>query len=125
MHSKKQLLRAIPKETRPAKGFGQWILVFEHRRVSADLGLFLVEAQLDGKVEWSCSVSVNLPEEKKFGPDGQPIPGEWEKLEAGQSRYNVLTLEMRGRSFGEQIKGFFKRTLEEGKLQDIPFLGKL
>jgi hypothetical protein len=124
MHSKKQLLRAIRKETKPPKGFSQWVLVLEHRRVSDDLGLYLVEAQLDGKGEWSGSLSVTLPEQRKLGADGQEIPGEWDKLLPGQSRYSVLTFEMRGKSLIDLAKGFIKRTLEEGKLQDLLPFGK-
>ena len=124
MRTKKQLLRAIREQTKPPKGFGQWILVLEHRRLTADVGLLLVEAQLDGKNEWSGSISVNLPEQKKFGPDGREIPSDWEKLAPGQSLHNVLTFEMRGKSLVELAKGFIKRSVEEGKLQDLLPWGK-
>src|SRR5258708_6707954 len=119
MQTKKELLHAIRKETKPPKGFGQWILILEHRRLTEGVGLVLVEAQLDSKNEWSGSISVNLPEQKKFGSDGQEIQSDWEKLTPGQSRYNVLTLEMRGKSVIELAKGFIKRSFEEGKLQDL------
>ena len=124
MKTKKQLLRAIRKETKPQKGFGQWILVLEHRRVSENVGLLLAEAQLNGKPEWSGSMSVNLPEQKKYGPDGKELQGEWDTLTVGQSRYNVFTFEMRGKSILEVVKGFLKRSLEEGKIQDIIPWGK-
>jgi hypothetical protein len=124
MQSKKKLLLAIRKETRPPKGFGQWVLIIEHRRISEDLGLLRVEAQLNGKLEWSGSISVNLPEQKKFGPDGKEIQSDWETLAVGQSRYNVLTFEMRGKSITELAKGFIKRSLEDGKIQDILPWGK-
>lgn len=62
MQSKKKLLSAVRKETKPLKGFGQWIVVLEHRRISESIGLLLAEAQLDGKTQWSGSISVNLPE---------------------------------------------------------------
>jgi hypothetical protein len=124
MQTKRHLLRTIRKETKPPKGFGQWVLILEHRRLTDNLGLFLVEAQLDGKTEWSGSISVDLPEQKKFGPDGTEPASEWEKLTSGQSRYNVLTFEMRGKSVLELGKGFIKRSLEEGKLQDLLPWGK-
>lgn len=124
MKTKKQLLRAIRKETKPQKGFGQWVLVLEHRRVSENVGLLLVEAQLNGKTEWSGSMSVNLPEQKKYGPDGRELPGDWEALAIRQSRYNVFTFEMRGKSILEVAKTFIKRSFEEGKLQDIIPWGK-
>jgi len=124
MQSKKKLLSAIRKETKPPKGFGQWVVIIEHRRISENVGLLLGEAQLDGKLQWSGSISVNLPEQKKFGPDGNEIQGEWETLNPGQSRFNVLTLEMRGKSVAELIKGFIKRSFEDGKLQDILPFGK-
>ncbi len=124
MQSKKQLLRVIRKETKPPKGFGQWLLVIEHRRITDTLGLLLVEAQLDGKNEWSGSITVNLPEQKKSAPDGQEIPSDWEKIAPGESRYNILTFEMRGKSIVELTKGFFKRSIEEGKLQDLLPWGK-
>jgi len=124
MQSKKKLLSAIRKETKPPKGFGQWVVIIEHRRISENIGLLLGEAQLDGKLQWSGSISVNLPEQKKFGPDDKEIQGEWETLNPGQSRFNVLTLEMRGKSIAELIKGFLKRSFEEGKIQDIIPFGK-
>lgn len=123
MPSKKRLLRAIRKETKPPSGFGQWILVLEHRRISDDIGLLLAEAQLDGKIEWSGSISINLPEQKKY-QDGAEIPSEWDAISSGQSRYNVLTFEMRGKSVIEMVKGFIKRSFEEGRLQDILPWGK-
>lgn len=64
-------------------------------------------------------MSVNLPEQKKYGPDGKEIQGEWETLAVGHSRFNVFTFEMRGKSVLELAKGFIKRTFEEGKIQDI------
>jgi hypothetical protein len=124
MQSKKQLLRKIRKETRPPKGFGQWVLVIEHRRISEQIGLLVLEAQLDGKHQWSGSMSANLPEQKKYGPDGKEIQSEWETLGAGESRFNVLTFEMRGKSVVELAKGFIKRSFEEGKIQDILLWGK-
>ncbi len=87
LKSKKQLLSAIRRETKPAKGFGQWIVVLEHRRVSENVGLLVVDAQLNGKTEWSGSMSVNLPEQKKYGPDGKALPSGWETLSVGQGRY--------------------------------------
>lgn len=45
-------------------------------------------------------------------------------LAPGQSRFNVLTFEIRGKSTMELTKGFFKRSLEEGKLQDLLGIGK-
>ena len=106
MQSKKQLLAAIRKGTKPPKGFSQWVLILEHRKLSDSVGLMVVEAQLNGKPEWSGSFSANLPEKPKFGPDGAELPGEWSDLKSGQSRYNVLTFEIRGkdRAFVE-LKG--------------------
>ena len=124
MQSKKRLLSAIRKETKPLKGFGQWIVVLEHRRISEGLGLLLAEAQLDGKIQWSGSISVNLPEKTKFGPDGKAIPGEWETLEPGQSRFNLITAEIRGKSIVELVTGFKKRSFEDGKIQDFFPFGK-
>ncbi len=124
MQSKKQLLRAIRKETKPPKGFGQWLLILEHRRVSKDIGLLVLEAQLDGKAQWSGSMSVNLPEQKKFGPDGSELPGEWDTIGVGQSRFNVFTLELRGKSVMEMAKDYIKRSFEEGKIQDLIPWGK-
>jgi hypothetical protein len=124
MQSKKQLLRAIRRETKPPKGFGQWILIIEHRRVSKDIGLLVLEAQLNGKPEWSGSMSVNLPEQKKFGPDGTKLQGDWETVGVGQSRFNVLTLELRGKSVIELAKEYIKRSFEEGKIQDLIPWGK-
>lgn len=69
-------------------------------------------------------MSVNLPEQKKYGPDGKELPGEWELLAVRHSRYNVFTFEMRGKSVLEAAKAFIKRSVEEGKLQDILPWGK-
>jgi hypothetical protein len=69
-------------------------------------------------------MSANLPEQKKYGPDGKEIQSEWETLGAGESRFNVLTFEMRGKSVVELAKGFIKRSFEEGKIQDILLWGK-
>jgi hypothetical protein len=122
--TKTQLLRAIRKETKPPKGFGQWVLVLEHRRLSEHLGLLHAEALLDGNLEWSGSISVNLPEHRKLGPDGKTMPSEWENLPPGQRRYNVFTFEMRGKSVVELAKGFLKRSFEDGKIQDLLPWGK-
>lgn len=119
MQTKKQLLKAIRRETKPGKGFDQWVLIIEHRCVSAELGLVVVEAQLAGKTQWSGSASVNLPETRKRAPDGAELPSEWDAIGPGKSRYNVLTLELRGKSIMEMAKGFVKRSLEEGKIQDL------
>lgn len=124
MQSKKQLLRVIRKETRPPKGFGQWVIILEHRRLSDTVGLFRVEAHNDKKLEWSGAISVNLPEPKKFGPDGKEVVSDWEKLASGQSSFNVFTLEMRGKSVVEMAKGWIKRSLEDGKIQDVLTLVK-
>lgn len=121
--TKKQLLKAIRKETKLAKGFGQWVLVLERRRLSEAVGLLRVEAELDGKPEWSGSMSVNLPEPKKFGPDGHQLPGDWETVRPGESAFNVFTLELRGKSLIESAKGWIKRSFENGKIQDLlPFV---
>jgi hypothetical protein len=78
-----------------------------------------VEAFWNGKPQWSGSMTVNLPEKKKFGPDGKELRSDWEGIAPGQSRHNIFTLEVRGKSVVELAKGFFKRSLEEGKIQDI------
>jgi len=120
---KRQLLKVIRKETKPPKGFGQWVLILERRRLSENLGLFRVEAELDGKPEWSGAASVSLPEAKKVGPDGTELPGEWNNIAVGQSGFNVFTLELRGKSVMESAKGWIKRSFEDGKIQDfIPFV---
>lgn len=121
--TKKQLLKAIRKETKPAKGFGQWVLVLERRRLSEAVGLLRLEAELDGKPEWSGSMSVSLPEPKKFGPDGRQLPGEWDNVAPGESAFNVFTLELRGKSLIESAKGWIKRSFDNGKIQDLlPFV---
>jgi hypothetical protein len=121
--TKRHLLKEIRKQTRPPKGFAQWVLILERRRLSEAVGLLRVEAQLDGKTEWSGSMSVNLPEPKKFGVDGQPLPGEWDDVMPGQSTFNVFTLELRGKSLIESAKGWIKRSFENGKIQDLlPFV---
>lgn len=121
MQSKKQLLRAVLRESRPPKGFGQWILIFEARRLSDSLGLVRLEGYTDKKLEWSGGLSMNLPQPATVGPDGKEVTGSinWEKLEPGQSRFSVLTFEMRGKSLLEEAKGFFERSFKEGKFQDF------
>ncbi len=122
MHqSKNQLLRTIRKETKPPNGFGQWIFILECRRLSDSVGLLRLEAHNDKKLEWSGALSVNLPEPKRFSPDGKELVSSvnWDKLTPGQSSFNVLTVETRGKSVLEVAKGFFKRSFESGKLQDV------
>lgn len=120
---KKQLLKAIRKETKPPKGFAQWVLVLERRRLSENLGLLRVEAELNGKPEWSGAASVSLPEAKKFGPDGNELSGDWGNIAVGQSGFNIFTLELRGKSLIESVKGWVKRSFEDGKIQDFfPFV---
>ena len=68
-------------------------------------------------------MSVNLPEPKKFGPDGQELPGEWDNIPPGESAFNVFTLELRGKSLIESAQGWIKRSFENGKIQDLlPFV---
>lgn len=121
--AKKQLLKLIRKETKAPKGFGQWVLILERRRLSENVGLLRVEAELDSKPEWGGSMSVNLPEPKKLGPDGKELPGEWDNIALGQSAFNVFTIELRGKSLLESAKGWIKRSFENGKIQDVlPFV---
>ena len=119
MLSKKQLLQKVRKETKPQKGFSQWVVVLERKRLTADTGLLRLEAQLDGKAEWSGSISIALPEQTKFAADGREIPSEWDAISIGQAKFNVFTLEVRGKTVGELVKGFLKRSVEEGKIQDL------
>lgn len=117
--TKKQLLKIIRKETKPPKGFGQWVIVLERRRLSESLGLVVLEAELDGKPEWSGSMSVGLPEAKKFGPEGKELPSEWDAIAPGESGFSVFTLELRGKTLIESAKGWIKRSFEDGKIQDL------
>jgi hypothetical protein len=120
-HSKKQLLRAIRKESKPPKGFGQWIAIIEARRVSEHLGLIRLEWYSNSKLEWSAGLSVNLPQVKVVSPDGKEIAAsiEWDKLGPGESTFNVLTCEMRGKSIWEATQGFFRRSLSDARIQDF------
>lgn len=121
--TKKQLLKIIRKETKPPKGFGQWVIVLERRRLSEHLGLLRLEAALDGKPGWSGAMSVALPEARKVGPDGKELPGDWDNIPAGESGFHVFTLELRGKTLIESAKGWIKRSFEDGRLQDfLPFL---
>jgi hypothetical protein len=121
--AKKQLLRTVRKATKPKKGFDQWVLTIERRKLTPDVGLFRVEAEFNGRPEWSGSVSVTLPEAKRFGPDGAELPSEWDQLAVGASAFNVLTAEVRGRTIVETAMGWIKRTFEEGSAKDVfPFL---
>ena len=68
-------------------------------------------------------MSVNLPETTKFGPHGEHLPGDWDRVPPGKSAFNVFTLELRGKSLIESAKGWIKRSFENGKIQDIlPFV---
>ena len=94
--SKKELLRAIRKETRPPAGFGQWVIIFEAKKLTEDLGLVRLEGYSDKRLEWSGSLSIPLPQAKTFGPDGKeltPSPN-WDTIAVGASRFSVLTMEM-------------------------------
>ena len=125
--SKKQLLRTIRKETKPPKGFNQWVVILEAKKLSLELGLLRAEAYSDKRLEWSGSLSVSLPQPKNFAPDGRELPQtpDWDKLAVGQSSYTTLTTEMRGKTFFEGVKDFAKRSLGEGKAQDFLPLSKL
>jgi len=121
--TKKQLLKVIRKETKPPKGFGQWVIVLERRRLSENLGLLRLEAELDGKAEWSGSMSVALPEPKKHAPDGSELPGDWDNIAPGESGFHIFTLELRGKTLIESAKSWIKRSFEDGKIQDfLPFV---
>lgn len=117
--ARKELLKTIRKETRPPKGFGQWVLVLERRRQSETLGLLRLDAESDGKPEWSGSMSVALPEAKKFGPDGNELPGDWDNIAPGESKFNIFTLELRGKTLMESAKGWIKRSFDDGRIQDL------
>lgn len=120
--TKKQLLKFIRKEAKPPKGFGQWVIVIERRRLSEHLGLLRIEAELDGKLEWSGSMSVALPEPRKLSSDGKDIPGDWDNISPGGSGFHIFTLELRGKTLIESAKGWIKRSFEDGKIQDfLPF----
>ncbi len=65
---------------------------------------------MDGKTQWSGSISFKLPEKTQFGPAGKAIPGEWETIERGQSLFNMITVEIRGKSIMEPVTSFMKRS---------------
>jgi hypothetical protein len=125
--TKKELLRAIRKETKPPTGFGQWVIIFEAKKLTQNLGLIRLEGYSDKRLEWSGSLSIPLPQAKTYGPDGReqtPSPN-WDTLVVGASRYSVLTMEMRGKTLWEGAKGLMKRSISEGKIQDFLKLGGL
>ena len=70
---------------------------------------------MNGKTEWGGSMSVNLPEQRKYGTDGRELPSDWEALALRQSRDNVVTFEKRGKSILEVAKAFIERSIEEGQ----------
>ena len=52
-------------------------------------------------------------------------PDVWERIEVGESEYYALTLDHKQKSIDQHFNDIFRRSLAEGKIQDLLPFGEL
>lgn len=119
--NKKAVVALILKESRPGPGMSQWVVVYETKRLAENLGLLKLEWYAGTRLEWSGSLSVAIDGR---GKDNLETGTKWKKIPVGKSGFNVLTFELRGKTFMENVSGFFKRSFDGAKMQDFLPFGK-
>lgn len=121
--SKLQLIELVTRETKPPEGMGQWLIIFEAVRMTKEIGILRLEWYSGTKLEWSSSLSVTIESNGRTDNLGTGV--KWSKLKPGTRQHNVMTFELRSKSLWENIQGFFKRSMDGGKIQDfLPWVKK-
>lgn len=116
---KSEILKALKKE-RPKTGkFNHHIVVIEQKKISEKLGMLRFEWYADDKLEGSGSFAFPIQNQPGTANDT------WTKLPIGQSEFFAFSVDFKAKSLAQMLGGFFRRSLDEGKLQDLLQLGKL
>lgn len=116
---KTEILKALKKE-RPKQGkFNHNIVVMEQKKISEKLGMLRFEWYAEDTLEGSGSFAFPIQNPVEGNPD------QWSKLAIGQSEYYALSIDLKAKSIAQMVGAFFRRSLEEGKLQDLLPFGKL
>jgi hypothetical protein len=115
---KSELLKALKKERPKAGKFNHNIVVMEQKKISEKLGMLRFDWYADDKLEGSGSLAFPIPNQTEGKTD------QWAKLGVGQSEFYALSLDFKAKSLAQMVGGFFRRSLEEGKLQDLLPFGK-
>ncbi len=110
---KKELLRLLKKERPKIKKFNYNVFVIEVKKVADTNGMLKFEWYFNDELNSTGSFIMPLESDlEKQAP-------EWQKLKVGENEYYALTFDMKAKSIAKIIGGFFKRSLEEGKFQDL------
>jgi hypothetical protein len=109
MITKEEILRILKEENPKLEGnYTQYILLIEYKKLDNELGIVKGELYKNDTIEYRASWL-------KINPRGD----DWDELNPGESKFHGVTFDTREEGFTELIGGFFKRTLKEGKLQDL------
>lgn len=113
---KKELIKILKKERPKLEKAGHHVVIIEQKKVSDRLGMLRGEYYLNDKMEASGSLVFPLQQ-----PD-ESHPTVWDKMRVGDSEYYAITADLKPKPLSALLKGFIRRSLEEGKIQDLlPF----
>ena len=107
--TKEEILKIL-KEENPKLGekYTQYILIIEYKKLNENLGIIKGELYKNDIIEYRGSLLTPNPK-----------GGSWENIGIGKSKFYGLTFDTREESIAELLGGFFKRSLKEGRLQDL------
>src|SRR6266481_6247624 len=109
---KRELIKRLKKERVKGEKFDHHFAIIEQKKVTDSLGLLKVEWYQGDKLHGSASFM--FPLEKTDDSEAD----QWSKLQIGENRFYGVTLDLKSKSLTELASGFFRRSFEEGKLQD-------
>lgn len=116
---KSEVLKALKKE-RPKTGkFNHHMVLIEQKKISEKLGMLRFEWYADDKLEGSGSFAFPIQNQPGAANDT------WANLPIGQSEFFGFSIDFKAKTLSQMVGGFFRRSLEEGKLQDLMPFGKL
>lgn len=116
---KRELLKTIEKERPKTRGkMINNVVVIEQKKINDTLGMLRFEYYVNDEMEAAGSFAFPLIESND--PSDR-----WQKITPGQSEYFAVSVDIKAKSFSKLLGDFFRRSLQEGKIQDILPFGKL
>lgn len=107
--TKEEILKILKEENpKLGKDYTQYILIIEYKKLNESLGIVKGELYKNDTTEYRASLLMPNPK-----------GATWEDIGIGKSKFYGLTFDTREESIAELIGGFFRRSLKEGKLQDL------
>lgn len=108
--SKDEIIKAL-REGQELKGFENYILIIEHKKINENVGIVKGELLQNDEVILGGKMTV-FPETLSNAFD-------WEKLNIGESIFNGFYLDYKGETLSEILLEGIKNSLREGK---FPFI---